>query len=46
MRRLRLEPQPGLVRVVTSDRWLADQAGAAGAGVHGAEMFRSLLDGY
>jgi predicted RNA-binding protein with PIN domain len=46
VRRLRLEPQPGLVRVVTSDRWLADQASAAGAGVHGADMFRALLDGF
>jgi predicted RNA-binding protein with PIN domain len=44
IRRLRREPQPGLVRVVTSDRWLADQASAAGAGVHGSEMFRALLD--
>jgi uncharacterized protein YaiI (UPF0178 family) len=44
MRRLGLEPTPGLVRVVTSDHWLADRASAAGAGVHGAEMFRSLLD--
>jgi uncharacterized protein YaiI (UPF0178 family) len=44
MRRLGLEPEPGLVRVVTSDHWLADRASAAGAGVHGAEMFRSLLD--
>jgi uncharacterized protein YaiI (UPF0178 family) len=44
MRRLRAEPAPGLVRVVTSDRWLADRASAAGAGVHGAEMFRALLD--
>jgi predicted RNA-binding protein with PIN domain len=44
MRRLGLEPAPGLVRVVTSDHWLADRASAAGAGVHGAEMFRSMLD--
>ncbi len=44
MRRLALEPAPALVRVVTSDHWLADRAGAAGAGVHGAEMFRSLLE--
>ncbi len=44
MRRLGLEPAPGLVRVVTSDHWLADRASAAGAGVHGAAMFRSLLD--
>jgi uncharacterized protein YaiI (UPF0178 family) len=44
VRRLKAEPQPAAVRVVTSDRWLADQANAAGAAVHGAEMFRSLLD--
>jgi len=46
IRRLRSEPQPALVRVVTSDRWLADQAGTAGAGVHGAEMFRALLEDF
>lgn len=46
VRRLEAESQPGLVRVVTSDRWLADRAGALGAGVHGADMFRSLLDGF
>jgi uncharacterized protein YaiI (UPF0178 family) len=44
VRRLRLEPQPALVRVVTSDRWLADQAALLGAGVHGADMFRSMID--
>src|SRR4051794_14424914 len=31
MRRLRADPRPGSVRVVTSDRWLADQAWATGA---------------
>ncbi len=46
MRRLAREAQPGLVRVVTSDRWLADRASAVGAGVHGAEMFRALLDAF
>jgi predicted RNA-binding protein with PIN domain len=46
IRRLRLEPQPGLVRVVTSDHWLSDQAMALGAGVHGADMFRAMLDGF
>jgi predicted RNA-binding protein with PIN domain len=46
VRRLRAESSPGMVRVVTSDRWLADRAGALGAGVHGADMFRSMLDGY
>ncbi|MGO9961275.1 MAG: NYN domain-containing protein [Solirubrobacteraceae bacterium] len=44
MRRLRRESRPDRVRVVTSDRWLADQAGAAGAGVHGAETFRAVLE--
>ncbi len=44
IRRIRLEPRPEIVRVVTSDRWLADRANAAGAAVHGAEMFRSMLD--
>jgi predicted RNA-binding protein with PIN domain len=44
VRRLGNEPQPATVRVVTSDRWLADQAGLAGAAVHGADMFRAMLD--
>jgi uncharacterized protein YaiI (UPF0178 family) len=44
VRRLRAEPEPSLVRVVTSDRWLADRASAAGAAVQGAEMFRSMLE--
>jgi predicted RNA-binding protein with PIN domain len=44
MRRVRLEPRPELVRVVTSDRWLSDRASAIGASVHGAEMFRAMLD--
>jgi predicted RNA-binding protein with PIN domain len=44
VRRLATETQPGLVRVVTSDRWLADRASAAGASVQGADSFRTLLD--
>ena len=44
IRRLRLESRPEVVRVVTSDRWLADRAGAVGAAVYGAEMFRSMID--
>jgi predicted RNA-binding protein with PIN domain len=44
IRRVRLEPRPELVRVVTSDRWLADRASAAGAGVYGSELFRAMLD--
>ncbi len=45
VKRLQREPQPALVRVVTSDRWLADRANAIGAAVHGADMFRSMIDG-
>jgi predicted RNA-binding protein with PIN domain len=44
VRRLKAEPNPAEVRVVTSDRWLADQAWAAGASVEGAEAFRTRLD--
>ncbi|HET8979286.1 MAG TPA: NYN domain-containing protein [Solirubrobacteraceae bacterium] len=44
VRRLKLEEVPGRVRVVTSDRWLANQASALGAAVHGAEGFRALLE--
>jgi predicted RNA-binding protein with PIN domain len=39
------EPHPALVRVVTSDRWLADRVQATGAAVHGADMFRAMIDG-
>jgi hypothetical protein len=35
--------EPGAVRVVTSDNWLADQARAAGATVEGAAGFRAQL---
>jgi predicted RNA-binding protein with PIN domain len=45
VRLLRADPDPAAVRVVTSDRWLADRAWAAGASVEGAESFRSRLDG-
>ncbi len=44
VRRLRADPEPGRVRVVTSDRWLADQAWAAGASVEGADSFRTRID--
>jgi uncharacterized protein YaiI (UPF0178 family) len=44
VRRLKQEGQPATVRVVTSDRWLAEQASITGAAVHGAEMFRAMLD--
>jgi predicted RNA-binding protein with PIN domain len=45
MRRVGAEANRGAVRVVTSDRWLADQARAAGTSVVGAEAFRSELEG-
>jgi predicted RNA-binding protein with PIN domain len=44
IRRLRSDPEPAAVRVVTSDRWLADRAWAAGATVQGADSFRAMLD--
>ncbi len=44
VRRLRLEPAPAQVRVVTSDRWLADAASGLGAAVLGSDGFRSMID--
>jgi predicted RNA-binding protein with PIN domain len=44
IRRLRADPAPASVRVVTSDRWLADRAFGEGASVEGAETFRARLD--
>jgi len=44
IRRLRADPDPAAVRVVTSDNWLADRAYAAGASVEGADAFRSRLE--
>jgi predicted RNA-binding protein with PIN domain len=46
IRRLRSDPNPSAVRVVTSDRWLAEQASAQGATVEGAQTFRARLDGF
>jgi predicted RNA-binding protein with PIN domain len=45
IRLLRADPNPVAVRVVTSDRLLADQARGAGATVEGAESFRSRIEG-
>jgi predicted RNA-binding protein with PIN domain len=45
VRRLAADPEPGEVRVVTSDRWLADRVRAAGATVEPAESFRARLEG-
>ncbi|HEY2161535.1 MAG TPA: NYN domain-containing protein [Solirubrobacteraceae bacterium] len=44
VRLLRAEANPSGIRVVTSDRWLADQVWAAGASVEGSETFRTRLD--
>lgn len=44
IRLLRADPRPAAVRVVTSDRWLADLARATGATVEGADSFRRRLE--
>lgn len=44
VRRLRADPDPEQVRVVTSDRWLADMVRAAGAVVEPSASFRARLD--
>lgn len=44
IRRLREEPDPARVRVVTSDRWLADRVRATGATVEPADSFRSRIE--
>ena len=43
-RRLAADPDPTGVRVVTSDRWLADHARAAGATVEPAKSFRAQIE--
>jgi hypothetical protein len=45
VKRLAADPEPGSVRVVTSDRWLADRSRAAGATVESASSFRTALEG-
>lgn len=44
VRLLKAEPEPTMVRVVTSDRWLADRVWAAGATVEGAQSFRTRIE--
>ena len=44
VRLVRAAPDPAAIRVVTSDRWLADQARAAGASVEGSDAFRTRLE--
>jgi predicted RNA-binding protein with PIN domain len=45
VRRLAADPEPVTIRVVTSDRWLADRVRAIGATVESAEPFRKRLEG-
>ena len=44
VRLLTADHEPGAVRVVTSDHWLADRVHAAGATVHAAASFRTELE--
>jgi predicted RNA-binding protein with PIN domain len=44
VRLLRADPDPAHVRVVTSDRWLADRVSAVGATVEGAQSFRRRIE--
>jgi predicted RNA-binding protein with PIN domain len=44
VRRLTADAEPGAIRVVTSDGWLADRVHAAGATVHPANSFRAELE--
>jgi predicted RNA-binding protein with PIN domain len=44
VRILTADGQPGAVRVVTSDLWLADRVHAVGATVEPAEVFRTQIE--
>ena len=44
VRLLKAETEPGLVRVVTSDNWLADRVHAEGASVEPANWFRMQIE--
>src|SRR5690348_8076838 len=43
VRRVREDPNPAQVIVVTSDRWLSDRVSALGAAVQGSRSFRGRL---
>jgi uncharacterized protein YaiI (UPF0178 family) len=45
VRLLVADSEPGAVRVVTSDLWLADRVRAAGATVEASARFRTLIEG-
>jgi len=44
VRLLLADPNPGTVRVVTSDHWLSDRVMAAGASTEPAGPFRALIE--
>jgi predicted RNA-binding protein with PIN domain len=44
VRRLRADPDPHSIRVVTSDRWLSERAYAEGATVESAHSFRARIE--
>jgi predicted RNA-binding protein with PIN domain len=44
VRLLRSFPEPGVVRVVTSDNWLGDRVRATGATVEAAAAFRTWIE--
>ncbi|MGA2320920.1 MAG: NYN domain-containing protein [Solirubrobacteraceae bacterium] len=44
VRRIAADAQPGSIRVVTSDLWLADRVHAAGATVESSAHFRTQLE--
>ena len=44
IRRIGAEADMSVIRVVTSDHWLADQARVAGASVYGSAAFRAELE--
>ncbi len=44
VRLLLADPEPGAIRVVTSDHWLADRVYTAGASVEPADPFRRRLE--
>ena len=44
IRRLRADPSPESIRVVTSDRWLSERARAVGATVEGSASFRARIE--
>ncbi|HMD52252.1 MAG TPA: NYN domain-containing protein [Solirubrobacteraceae bacterium] len=44
VRLLLADPEPGTVRVVTSDLWLADRVHAAGASVEPSAPFRDMIE--